>query len=247
MKFSYSETWADVVRMLRENLAIVAALAGVFIFLPTLLFSYFLPPPEQMEDIRKLLDAIIEYWQANWHWFLLTQLVAMIGTLAILLLLLGTRRGTVAGLIVAALTILPFYFVASLIASIIICVGIILLIVPGFYLFGRLSVLAPVVAAEGQRNPITAISRSFEVTKGNGWAVLGFILLVAIAGSIAAKVLSWLLGIPILLVGGDEVGPFLVKVVEAAASAALSAVMIAMIAAIYRRLGARSSAAAAAD
>ena len=40
MKFSYSEVWADTVAMLRENLAIIAALAGVFLFLPTLLAAY---------------------------------------------------------------------------------------------------------------------------------------------------------------------------------------------------------------
>jgi hypothetical protein len=246
MKLSYSEVWADTVGMLRENLAIIAALAGVFLFLPTLLTAYLLPPPDQVQDLREFWNLMAEYWTSNWHWFLLAQIVNMVGAISILLLLLGPRGATVGAVIAAALAILPFFFLASLIANLIIGLGLILLIVPGLYLLGRLCLTGASVVAEGHRNPIAAITRSFELSKGNGWAVLGLVLIVGIAGAIVAAVIGMLLGIIFQIVAGDDLAMLLAKIVEALCSAALSALIVVLLAAIYRRLSGRTSTAAVA-
>lgn len=244
MKLSYSETWADVVRMLRENLAVIAALAGVFLFLPALLTGYFIPAPEQVEP-KQFLEAMIEHVGANWHWFLLAQLASMVGAISILLLLLGARGRTVGALIAAALTILPFYFLASLVSNLIILVGMLFLIVPGLYALGRLCLTGPVVVAEEQRNPLTAISRSWDLTEGKGWAVVGLVLLVAISGAIIGAVIGMMLGIVFHIVAAGDLALLLVKIVEALCGAALNALLVVLVAAIYRRLSAKTSAAAA--
>lgn len=243
MKLSYSETWADVVRMLRENLAVIAALAGVFLFLPALLTGYFIPAPEQVEP-RQFLEAMMEHVSANWHWFLLAQLANMVGAISILLLLLGSSGRTVGTIIAAALAILPFYFIASLISNLIILVGMLFLIVPGLYLLGRLCLAGPVVVAEEQRNPLTAMSRSWDLTRGKGWAVLGLILLVAVAGVIIGAVINMMFGIVFLIIAKGDLALLLAKIVEALCGAALSALIIVLVAAIYRRLGAKPSPAA---
>lgn len=244
MKLSYSETWADVVRMLRENIAVIAALAGVFLFLPALLTGYFIPAPEQVEP-KQLLEAMMEHVRANWHWFLLGQIANMIGAIAILLLLLGSKGRTVGAIIAAALAILPFYFLASLISNLIILVGILFLIVPGLYLLARLCLTGPVVVAEEQRNPLTAMSRSWDLTRDKGWAVLGLILIVAIAGVIIGAVINMMFGIVFLIIAKGNLALLLAKIVEALCGAALSALIVVLVAALYRRLGAKASPAAA--
>ncbi len=243
MKLSYSAVWKDTVALLQANGAVVAALAGVFLFLPALLIAHFLPYPEAA-DPKLLIDMWAEYFQANWPWFLLSSIVGMIGAIAILLLFLDPKRGTVGGTIATALMILPFYFLTSLLGGLIVGCGFVLLIVPGLYLLGRLCLATPVVVAEGQRNPISAVSRSFELTRGNGWALLGLIILIAITASIISGVVSTMLGLIFLGVLGQDVGLLLTRIVQTLGGAAVQALMLALTAAIYRQMSGRTSAAA---
>jgi hypothetical protein len=243
MKFSYSAVWADVVALLRAHLSLIATVAGVFIFLPGLLFAYFLPQPET-QDFGRLGEIWVEYLNANWHWMLLNSLINMIGSIAILLLIFA-RNISVGGAIAAALALLPFYFLASLLGSVIIGFGFVLLILPGAYLLGRLGPLNSVVVAETRRNPIDAVGRSFALTKGHGWAVLGLILIVAIPAMIAIGVATTLLGILFVLVAGQDLGQTLVLIVRAAGNAALVTLLLVLNAAIYRQLNPGASEAAA--
>jgi hypothetical protein len=243
MKFSYSAVWADVMALLRAHASLIATVAGVFIFLPGLLLAYFVPQPVT-QDFARLGEVWVEYATANWHWLLLNGLVSMIGQIAILLLIFS-RGITVGGAIAAALALLPFYFLTSLLCSILIGFGFVLLIIPGAYLLGRLGPVNAVVVAEMRRNPIDAIRRCFELTKGHGWAVLGLILIVAIAALIAIGVATTLLGIVFILIAGQDVGQMLVLIVRAAGNAALVILMLLLNAAIYRNLSPEPSGAPA--
>lgn len=242
MKFSYTEVWNDTVRMLLANLAILVALAGVFIFLPNLLVLHFFPPPQDVAP-DDVWNVLMEYWQAILPWALLAQLVQMIGAISILLVLLGKRGSTVGAVIATSLMILPFYFIASFLSGLIIIAGLILLIFPGLYLFGRLVPLGPVVVAEGVRNPIEAIRRAFALSTGNGWAILGLVILIAVAGSVAGRVLVVLVGIVLRLVVGQNIADLLTQIVQALTSSALAMVLVVLFAGLYRALAGEKSAA----
>lgn len=245
MKFSYSAVWADTVALLRAHASLLLTVAGVFLFLPTLLVAHFLPQPQGAESFERLTQLWTEYMSANWHWVLLNRIVGMIGSIAILLLLFA-RGITVGGAIAAALALLPAYFIASLLGSAATAIGFLLLIVPGLYLLGRLGPLNPVVVAEGHKNPIAALTRCWALTKGRGWAVLGLILLVALAAAIAVAVASNLLGIVFVLAAGRDVGALLTLIVATAGNAAMMTLLLVLGAAIYRQLSGEKSAAPAA-
>jgi hypothetical protein len=239
MKISYSAVWADAMNLLRAHGSLVATVAGVFILLPWLLVAYFLPPPETSDPAR-VIEAMTEYYSANWPWLLLNNLVAMAGAGAVLMLVF--RPGiTVGGAIVAAAAILPFYFLASVLSSLIMMAGLLLLIVPGLYLFGRLATVTTIVVAEERRNPVDAVRRSFALTKGNGWAVLGLILLVAIAAVVLTSVVTWVVGILFVLVAGQDLAATLVLILRAAANAGTVCLLLLLIAAIYRQLAGSGS------
>ncbi len=235
MTLSYSAVWAETLRMLRSNQTIAAALAGMFLLLPALLAARLLPPP-QAQDLPEFIRLWGEYFSANWHWLLLARLANLVGAISLLLLFLEPRESTVAGVIATAAAILPFYFIAYVAATILIAIGFALLIVPGLYLIGRIMLYGPVIVAEGVRSPVAAISRSFELSKGNGWAVLGLYLLVGLAGAVVLAVIGMLLGILFLLVAGQDLGLLLTQIVQAIGTAALGALMIALGAALYRQL-----------
>jgi hypothetical protein len=246
MKFSYTAVWQDVVALVRSHGALIAAIAGVFIFFPALLIAYLLPAP-QPTDPSQLIPRMVEYLTANWHWMLLQGLLAMLGSIAIFRLIFSRPGTSVGAAIAGALPLLISYFLAALLSGFIIGFGMLLLIVPGFYLFGRLAPLGALLVAEGQRNPLTAISRTFALTKGNGWAILGLVLIVAIAAVVVMLVINSLLGIVLILIAGQELGGLLVLIVTTLTSSALTVLFILLYAALYRRLSPTESAAAAFD
>lgn len=235
MKFSYSAVWEDTVGLIRGNASVLIALAGVFIFLPALLMAYFLPGP-QAPTMAKLIPLMREHLIATWHWMLLANIFNMAGTLAMMLLLFGKGGPTVGSTIAGAFALLPFYFLAAVLSSFLIGIGLTLFILPGAYLFGRMAPLAPVVAAEDRRNPIDAIRRSFEITRGNGWTVTGLIVIVAAAAFVTTFAITIIFGSTAILIAGQQIGGMMALIVSAVTSAAFSTLMIILFAAIYRQL-----------
>jgi hypothetical protein len=88
---------------------------------------------------------------------------------------------------------LPAVIAAGILAALAIGIGFLLLIVPGLFLLTIWSMLVPVIVIEG-RAAGEAFTRSREVVRGNGWSVLGLIiitfLLVAIASAVIRLVFS---------------------------------------------------------
>jgi hypothetical protein len=244
MKFSYSAVWADTVALARAHGPLVVAIAAVFFLLPSLGFSYLLPPPETA-DIRELLRQLIAYAGDNWPWLIARNLVEMIGGLAILKLVF--ERGiTVGGAIAGAMGLILTYFVASFASSFLIFAGLALLVVPGLYLMGRLAPLGPVVAAEKRRNPVDALTRSFALTRERGWAVFGLIFLVMLAAGVLSRVINTVLGSVLILAAGKELGRLLALIVGCATGAAVATLLFLLYAAIYRQLAAAEPSGAAA-
>lgn len=234
MKFSYSAVWDDVMLLARSHGSLIATLAAVFLFLPALLLGYLLPTPET-SDPSQVWPLLAEYFSANVHWFVLTGLIGMVGSVSILLLIFEPGV-TVGRAIAAALPLLPFYFLTSLLGGLVIGLGFIALIVPGLYLIGRLAPAGVVVVAERRRNPVAAIARCFALTKGRGWAVLGLVLLVGIAAVIAIGVATGLVTLALVAALGRDSAAVPALIVESAGNALLGTLMLMLNAAIYRQL-----------
>lgn len=242
MTFSYSAIWNDTMAMMRAHASLMAAIAGVFIFLPSLLLSYLVPAPQQDPSMQLMIDHFL----SNLHWYILAQLASMVGAIAILTLVFRRDGVSVADAIGNGFVMLPFYFLALLIARVTIGIGLIALIVPGLYLIGRLAPVGPIVVAERLRNPIEAFSRSFRLTRGRGWASFGLIFLVAVAGLVVVIAVSSVVGI-LVMVGGGGVGRLLALIANSAISTAFAVVLILLFAAIYRALAGAESPARAVD
>jgi hypothetical protein len=234
MSFSYTKVWEETVRTLRANGSLLVAVAGVFIFLPTLVAAYLAPAPQ-----TQTMQAIGDYYSENFGVLLIAQLISFIGNLAVLTLVLDERRPTVGGSIGAAFAMLPAYFLVSLISGLMILGGLLLLIVPGLYLVGRLAATGPALVAEGRRNPFDIIGRSFALTKGRGWAVLGLIALVFIAFWVLTMAVTVVVGSIFLVidrVSGGGIGAFLVLILTSATTAAFNTVLMVLVASLYRSL-----------
>jgi hypothetical protein len=82
----------------------------------------------------------------------------------------------------------PALIAAGVIAAVAIGIGLLLLIVPGLYLLTIWSMIAAVIVLEG-RSAGESFSRSHEIVRGNGWNVLGLIIVVFILVAVASGVI----------------------------------------------------------
>ncbi|MDZ4367471.1 MAG: glycerophosphoryl diester phosphodiesterase membrane domain-containing protein, partial [Afipia sp.] len=138
-----------------------------------------------------------------------------------------------------AVTFFPTLFAVQLLSGLAIGLGVILLIIPGLYLVGRLALAAPSVADRSLYNPFEALKSSWELTRNNGWAIFFFLFLVTIVIFIAAMIVGLVIG---LIAGTDGgIGQMIGGVFEAGFSALSSLISIAISAAAYRQLVTRAS------
>ncbi len=86
---------------------------------------------------------------------------------------------------------LPALIAAGIVAGLAIALGIILLIVPGLYLLTRWSLIPAVIVIEKCR-AAEAFGRSWQLTRGYGWTVLGALIVTFLAYLIVQAVLGTL-------------------------------------------------------
>ena len=103
----------------------------------------------------------------------------------------------------------------------------------------RLMLMTPVAAAE-PTGPIAIIRRSWALTAGHFWKLLGFVLLFGVAGLVVVSVITFIVGIVITLVAGapepGSVSNVLMLVLGGLLNAAFIVFFTTMIARIYAQL-----------
>ncbi|HVQ08467.1 MAG TPA: hypothetical protein VMS43_08520 [Allosphingosinicella sp.] len=236
MTFSYNAVWDDTGRLLKAHGPLLAAIAGVFVFLPTLLLGHFFPTPD-LGAVDPALQAQVfrRFLKDSVMWYVLHSFIVMIGVAAMLRLALGPRT-TVAGAIMFGGALLAPYSILVVLTNIIVFIGALLLIVPGLYLWARMLPAGAAMVAEDRRNPVDALKRSFALTSGSGWAVLGLLLLVAIPGMVLVLAVRMVSGILFILAAGQQTGTLLTEIVYCALVTIFIVILTMLSAAIYRAL-----------
>ena len=238
MKFDLSAAWSITVALLRRHQALVIPIAGVFLFLPTLIFSLSIEPMQEVtsNDGMEVLRRLYEYYLTIMPGALLVGIIALIGNLAITVLFLDEHGISVGEALKLSLVLFIPALVAMIITNIIVGAGLILLIVPGLYLLGRLAILNAVIVGENIKNPLTAVSRTWEMTKGNGWRIFLFFAIVIVIGAIIEAIISGLLNFVFALTLSADLAVTVSAFVSAFLGAVLSVVLLALYAATYLQL-----------
>lgn len=86
-----------------------------------------------------------------------------------------------------ATTRLPALLVAALLATVLVVIGLFLLIVPGLYLAGRLSLAGPAIVI-GRRGPVAGLRTSWALTEGGTVQTLGIVVLGVLAVAVVAAI-----------------------------------------------------------
>ncbi|OBV11270.1 glycerophosphoryl diester phosphodiesterase membrane domain-containing protein [Erythrobacter dokdonensis] len=209
----------------------------------------------QQAELQAALDQVTAMYADNWPLFLGITIAGFVGSLSLLALLSDRGNPTVGEALGKGLKSIPSYLAAQLLSALAAGVAIglplglvsafappavtvvagLLLIVAMIYLFVKFSLIAPVIAIDGERNPLAAMGRSWRLTKGNSLRILIFLMLlfvtIAIIGGLVAAVLTL-----ILSAFGGSVASIGIGLVNAAVNTIVTVIFLVVIAAIHRQL-----------
>ena len=262
MKFDMSAAWDEVTRLLSANRQVLLIVAGVFFFLPQVIFSLvFANQIAALEasqsanpDPSAIGEAMMGFYGEIWWMILLIALVQGVGMLGLLVLLSDRSRPTVGEALKAGLKLLLPYIGAQILLS---CLFGLLLLFPFavgasagigagilvgvvafvalVYLFTKFLLVSPVIAIERVTNPLAALGRSWRLTKGNSLRLFLFVFLLILALVVVGSVVSMVLGLIFALMGA-EVALVGQGIVSGLVNAAFYVVFLAALAAAHRQL-----------
>lgn len=209
--------------------------------------------------MQAMMDQLTQAYIKNWPLVAVATLLQFIGSLSLLALLTERSRPTVrealmiglAGLLpyIAALLLnaigagvlagLPFAVLAALGSPAVAMLGLLVMVVILLYVMVKFILIAPVIAIEGYRNPITAMQRSWRLTKGNSIRIAIFVLLLFFTIGIIAALVTGIVGL-IFSALGSQVASMGGGMVNAAINALVGVIFMAVFAAIHRQLAGQS-------
>ena len=108
------------------------------------------------------------------------------------------------------------------------------------YLFTKLMLTPAVIAIERQANPLTALGRSWQLTKGNSVRIFLFVFLLFLAVGVVGGVISMVVGL-FLALGGAQTALIGQAVISGLINAVFYVIFLGVLAAIYRQLAGPST------
>ena len=261
-KLDMGKAWNDAMALLLGNKDVVWIVAGVFFFLPTVMFGMLVPqtdpvPPPPGADpeivFQQMLEQMSALYADIWWIMILTGIVQAMGVLGLLTLLTDRGRPTVGeALKTGAAGVMSYIagqilFVLGLALVVVIVIGGAaqlnaavagILAIPALifviYVSIKVSLLAPVIAMEKNLNPVTALVRSWKLTKGNSLRIFAFFLLIGIVILVLSVIAGLLLGLTAGV--GDGIGNIVLSLGNGLISMAYTSVLVAVLASIYYQL-----------
>lgn len=239
MKLSIERAWSEAIGQLRGHAELLLPVYGLFVLVPAIAVALLLPMETQTDGTpQALLAAFQAYFAANLHWLILSGLLSAFAIATVLVTLADPARPTVGQAMGRGLALTPAFYLYTIISNISIGIGLILLIVPGLYLLGRLTLGHVHMAAERRMNPLWALGASWNTSSGNGWRIAFLIVLIFVIGLIAGMAAGAVLGVIGGLLGGAEAARTINVVVTTLFSTVTGLIILLVQFAVYRQLAA---------
>ncbi|MBN8844985.1 MAG: hypothetical protein J0H88_17235 [Sphingomonadales bacterium] len=241
LKFDMGAAWDDAMTLVRAHLPLTSVLAGLFFFLPGMVAALLgpaplAPPPNATPD--QLSAMLREQFAQQIPWLGAVMVASTLGSVAILRLWLARTGTSVGEALGFAFVMLPTMLALFLIQSALFGIAMLLLIIPAFYLIGRLAAVYPMLADRNLKNPFASLSGSWQLTSGNGWRIALFVFLFVIAMVVITMIVGGVTGI---FGPHGSFGYMIGSIINSAVSAAFGLLNTAILAAIYRQLAVRGA------
>lgn len=222
------------------------------------------PPGSAEADPQVAMQAMVDQMSAlyldNWLVFLIIIIAGFVGSMSLLALLSDRGNPTVGEALNKGIRSIPSYIAAQLLSALAagLAIGLpfgllgalappaitavfgLMLVVILIYAAVKFSLIAPVIAIDEERNPITALVRSWRLTKGNSLRIFGFFLLLFITIVIISALVQGILTLVFAAIGGtvEHIG---IGLVGALINTIMSVIFLVVIAAVHRQLAGPST------
>jgi hypothetical protein len=261
---SISKAWEESKAIAIRDGRLIAAVALALVLLPEAIFGVIAPPPA-------LSGEAAPSWATGLS--LIVAVIGVVGQIAIIKLALGPATSVGESIMHGFKRVLPALaalcvFVlplAAILVALLVAIGgssaieslssgtpqpgaaglILLFVAVVFAISIRFQMVVPVATTETS-NPIEILKRSWELTRGHYWRLLGFLmaaLLFAVVVLLFAQLVGGILG---RIAFGDTkpftIGALVVALISAAAQTAFTCLVGVMLARIYVQLSGRGSA-----
>ncbi|MEZ5695576.1 MAG: hypothetical protein R3E18_03820 [Sphingomonadaceae bacterium] len=263
-----SRAWDTATEMMSANRDVMLVVVGVFVFLPNLALMLWMGDSAEALQAQAAanpdaaMEAVMNFYSGMAIPMIILSLIQGAGVLALLSLLSDASRPTVGealktglacllpyfaiqilqGFLMALVVVIPVGIGAAIAVPLGILLGLVALAAVA-YIWVKFSLSAPVLAIEGVRNPITAMQRSWALTKGNSLSIFLFFLLLIIAVVVVSVVVSAIGGL-LFALASSEIALIGNGVIGSAVNAITAMIMISALAAIHRQLSGGSPKAA---
>ncbi len=240
MRLNVAAACHEALQFWKRDRDVIAAVAGVFFFLPNLALALFMridtvAARAGAQDDQALLAAMQSYLVDNAPLLGFQMIAELVGVAVLLALLLDPARPTVGEALRIVLRRFPVLLAATILLNIAIGGGMLLFLVPGLYVIGRAALVLPVLLGEPERRFGDAIGRALDLTQGRVIQLLSLQALIFVGAYFVQQLLQGLAGVA-SSGGGNPVTLGMVAVAAAAVSMATTIAYALVRVAIYRRL-----------
>lgn len=222
MNFDMNTCWSRTVELIQANFQLLLIVAAVFLLLPNVTLYMLIPDMQTLVDpmadpdvVAAQMEGIIAPLIVGGLFSLAFQLAGYSAMVA----LMGDNRPTVGQALGTGVKTVPSLLAVALLFFVMYFLGAVAIVVPisllagltgsaalGFigllpvvvfvaWLAARVSMAMPVMVLEGTLNPITAITRSFALTKPKQWPIIGFWAVIIIVMIIASLIFTSVFGL----------------------------------------------------
>jgi hypothetical protein len=235
-KFNMTSAWNDASALLQADRSLTLVIAGAFLFLPALAFNLIGPIPVEPPpnaDLAMLAKVLSDDLSRMLPWLVIVSVVSSVGGVAILRLWLAEESISVGEALTFALSLVPVIIVVYVLQGVAVGLAAMALLIPAFYVSGRLAPVLPLLAAGETRGPLNVLERAWAITKGNGWRIAAMLILVQIVLVLVSMLVEGAGG---LLGARGTLGGAIGAAANAVVAAAMALVTYAVSASVYRQL-----------
>jgi hypothetical protein len=255
-KLSISSAWNETAAFLARETRLVAPIALLLMAIPAIAALLVLPPDNASQNVAGLILSLVVT--------IASAIAGLIGVIAITHLALrpgsSVREALGVGvrrffpLLISSLLIGLVFFILAFFVTFLFARGAIergalspaemmtslapvaaVLLVLGVALWVRFMFMTPVATAE-PAGPIVIIRRSFELSRGNYWRLLGMILLLLVVAMVTLIAVSLVLGISLTLLFGPPVPGNATWLIDGIVSALFQTVLTVILAVLVARI-----------
>ncbi len=229
MNFDMNSCWARAVELVQANFQLLLVISGIFLLLPSVALYLFFPDLQTMADPFADQDVIAAQMAEMAGPLIGSGLIStafQFAGYAAMLALMSEARPTVGQALTTGVKTVPSVFAILILFFLIYFLGAVVIILPlsllagitgaaaigviavlpiiGFvaWLLARMSMSMPVIVLEGTLNPITAMMKSFALTKPKQWPILGFWAVIVVIFIVVSLIFGGMMTLVASALGG---------------------------------------------